>query len=59
MPPRAGRDVPVAGEEASRLSVPPVVTPRARPGTTVTARGYWIMVAWSGRIRVRSREPNE
>ena len=55
----AGRDVPVPSEDASRHSVPPVVTPRARPGTTVTACGYRITVACSGRIRVRSREPNE
>ena len=42
MPPRAGRDVPVPSEDTSRLSVPPTVTPRARPGTTVTARGVTV-----------------
>src|SRR5260370_18321309 len=59
MPPRAGHDVPVPSEDASRHSVPPIVTPRATPGTTVTACGYWITVACAGRISVRSSEPNE
>ena len=59
MPPRAGRDVPVPSEDVSRLSVPPTVTPRAVPGTTVTACGYRISVASAGCISVRSSEPNE